>query len=123
MTTADENSFLQEDDENRRKNKLYFALANARSVSAKLPSVVDMFRELDLHFILLTETWLKEDKNSKEELQRLSDSARIGMIHRHRRGKGGGGVAIAFDEGKISLKRSTGFHYTSNVQPSIPSEE
>ena len=102
---SDREILLQEENDSRRTNKLNFALANARSVSAKIPSLVDMFAELGLHFVLLTETWLKPGKSTKTELERLSDSAGIGMVHRHRCGKGGGGVAIAYDREKICLKK------------------
>ena len=52
-------SFYNEDtNEYSRSNKLNFALSNARSVIAKLDSLVDMFSELNLHFMLITETWL-----------------------------------------------------------------
>ena len=102
-------SFYNEDETINRTNKINFALANARSVAAKIPSLIDMFRELNLHFVLLTETWLRSNVVTKEEIERLSEAENIGMICKNRDGRGGG-VAVAFDQTTASFKK---FHVTN----------
>ena len=96
-------SFYDEDDD-PRKNKLNFALSNARSVAAKIPSLVDMFTELNLNFLMLTETWLQQSRATEEEMERLLQGHGIGMISRSR-GSRGGGVAVAFRTTDTSLKK------------------
>ena len=81
-----------------------FALSNTRSLVAKLPSMIDMFRELNLHFLMLAETWMKSNESTREELLRLSESANINLVYKNRPSRGGG-VAIAYNSNKISMKK------------------
>ena len=97
-------SFYNVDSSEQRSNKLNFSLANARSLTAKLPSLVDMFGELDLHFGMITETWFRNNKWTQDELLRLSEALGIKMISKNRKGRGGG-VAIAYNSNKITLKK------------------
>ena len=60
-----------------------FALANARSVAAKLPSLIDMFVELDLNLVMLTETWFyKSDRQLKQSLTEIRDEAGLVLIRK-----------------------------------------
>ena len=70
-TEDDETSMSEQilnNDSDQRINIFNFALVNARSVAAKLPSLVDMFTELDLSVVLLTETWFRTNKETRDEL-------------------------------------------------------
>ena len=85
-------------------NKLAFAVANARSISAKINSLVDLFEEADLMFACLSETWLVDGRKHDHEMRELVEGRNISMITRNR-GIRGGGVAIAYDDRKMQLKR------------------
>ena len=77
-------------------NEICFSLSNARSLANKMDSLVDMFREKDLHFALINETWFQYNKQMKRELQDIECAEKIDFICKNR-GRRGGGVAIAFD--------------------------
>ena len=84
-----------------------FVVTNARSISAKTQSIVDNFRELDLHFMLVSETWLRNGKNATEVEEKLHDYG-LKMISKNR-GSRGGGVAIIFDTNRMVLKEAFAF--------------
>ena len=50
----------------------------------------------------MTETWLKSDNETKKEIATISRVEKIGILTRNRNGRGGG-VALAFDERKVSM--------------------
>ena len=84
-------------------NEICFSLSDARSLANKMDSLVDMFREKDLHFALINETWFQNNKQMKRELQDIECAEKIDFICKNR-GRRGGGVAIAFDSALASFK-------------------
>ena len=84
-------------------NVFNFAFTNARSISAKIISLLDCFRNLNTHFIAVCETWLKNNRDHKELITDLLDSEKIGTIKKNRAGRGGG-VAIFYDTSLMDLK-------------------
>ena len=80
------------------------AVVNARSVSAKIGSLIDMFCDLDLFFACISETWLKDNDTLYSNIADLEEAHGITMITRSRRARGGG-VAIAYKKDKMKLKR------------------
>ena len=88
----------------RRKNLFNIATANARSVELKLDSLFDMIYNYDLNAVLLTETWIKIDKNFERIKEEIRMNRGLDIICYNRPGKrNGGGVAIVFDPSKIKL--------------------
>ena len=63
--------------------------------------------ELELHFSLVTETWFSNAKKVKDELLEVENGQNIGFICKNRKGKRGGGVAIAYNKSKMCLKKYT----------------
>ena len=57
----------------------------------------------ELNAAILTETWFVEGHSLRTELDDMEYAENIGMVLRNR-GKRGGGVVVAFDKAKISLK-------------------
>ena len=49
-----------------RRNKMNFALANVRSLIPKMDSLIDYFNEYDPTFCMITETWIKNNKELLE---------------------------------------------------------
>ena len=95
----DENDLdsLNENATDVNKNEtLYFASTNARSLPPKITSMIECFRELDLAFFAITETWLKNDESTKLSLEELNQNEKIRLLTRNR-GSRGGGVAVAYD--------------------------
>lgn len=88
------------------RNPLFFAIINARSVSAKIASLVDTFNNLELGFACISETWLRTSPSLDVNLADLEESHSISLIVRNRNGRGrGGGVGIAYNSRKLKLKR------------------
>ena len=83
--------------------KFRMITANARSLPSKIDSLVDYFDELDLHAAALTETWLTDRREHTEGENDIAERENIRLIKKNRRTRGGG-VAIAFDNRKLSLK-------------------
>ena len=96
---SDNSSF---DNNNNKFVKMLYASTNARSISAKIPSVVEYFEESDLTFMTVTETWLTKSREDKEKLDELKESNSINFISKHRPTRGGG-VSIIFDSRRITL--------------------
>ena len=84
-------------------NPLNFAVINARSLYNKAESLVDLFSESDLHLATVSETWLKDNKHTTLSVADLALGKNIQLLVKNRRTRGGG-VAIAFDDMKMSLK-------------------
>ena len=89
-----------------------FATTNARSLPPKIVAMIECFRELDLSFFTITETWLLSNSQTAKEINDLAQSENISLLTRNRSGRGGG-VAVAFDSTKMTLKteRLTGNDY------------
>ena len=94
-------SFNQAAKNNR--NDLRFSLSNARSLAKKITSLVDLFREKSLHFAMVTETWLRNNRETQNKLLDIKHAEKIEVICKNR-GRRGGGVAIAFDSTVSSFK-------------------
>ena len=88
---------------NRAENKINYLLANARSLSNKFDSLVDKFRELDLEFAMINETWLKNDRDTEAAIKDIKDNENLEIIKKNRQSRGGG-VAIIFDNTRMNLK-------------------
>ena len=86
-------------------NEFNFILANARSLPSKMNSLIDCFNELDLHCALLCETWFKTSKASVAELKEVENGEQVALICKNRPRKRGGGVAIAYNQAKMTMKR------------------
>ena len=86
-----------------RHNLLNFMYTNARSLSPKMDSLIEMFDNLDLHFAAVSETWMSDDRRYENNLRKLEGKENLSMIARNRTGRGGG-VAIIFNKSKINLK-------------------
>ena len=65
--------------------------------------MVECFRELDLSFFSITESWLKNDAQTKKEIDCLRTVENIEMIVKNRQRRGGG-VLLAFDRDKANFK-------------------
>ena len=63
--------------------------------------------ELDLQFSMITETWFTNNKNVQNEIDEVESGQNIGLVCKNRKGKRGGGVAIAFNKIKMNLKKYT----------------
>ena len=66
--------------------------------------------ELRCEFVMVTETWFKGSRKLNAELEDIKSATGIRLLCRHRpvrgsRGVVGGGVAIAFNNTRCSLKR------------------
>ena len=93
----------------RKRNnlKLNIATANARSVELKLPSLIDMFTESELHIVLLTETWIKTNCNYDRIKEDLVMNYGLDIFVYNRPGsRRGGGVAIVFNPKYVKLKEN-----------------
>ena len=86
----------------RDNNILKFVVTNARSLAPKFASLILNFRELDLDFATVSETWHRVgDRKTKNKY--LDEG--FSIIERPRSTRGGG-VAVVFNGDKIQLKQS-----------------
>lgn len=110
------NSSACNPDESRHfnsKNPFNFATINARSLSAKIGSLIDSFVNLELHFACLSETWLRSNESLETNIADLEESHSLSLITRNRSSRGGG-VGIAYNTKKLRLKKvniKTKFEY------------
>ena len=81
-----------------------FATVNARSIMPKIKSFVNMSNNLKLDFCLINETWLSDKTTSRENISDIELGNNIGLIHRNRVGRRGGGVAITYDCQKLPMR-------------------
>ena len=88
------------------KDTLNLACTNARSVVEKVDSLVTLFEEMALHFVLLTETWLTQKHCSRRRMEDLTIGANVSFIRKDR-GSRGGGVAICYNPTRMKLTRFT----------------
>lgn len=85
--------------------ELNCALINCRSLKPKMQSLIETFNMNSLTIALLNETWLyKSDKPVKKIITDMKNEHGYDLIRRDRNSRGGG-VAVAFDSRKISLKK------------------
>ena len=65
--------------------------------------MIENFRELDLTFFAITETWLKNDERMKKEIADMANGENIALLTRNR-GSRGGGTALAYDSTRASFR-------------------
>ena len=110
MTSSDDDSRKSDElctNRTRRikiQNIFNYALTNARSLLPKIDSLVNYFEEYNLSACLISETWMRQDRDTDGILEEVENGAHISMIRRDR-GRRGGGVAIAFDVRKMKLTK------------------
>ena len=89
------------------ENSFRFILTNARSLTPKIDSLLDMFGEMQLSFAAISETWFKGGRQLEGELSDIEQAAGIKFLCRNRDGRSkqrGGGVAIAFRASACNFK-------------------
>ena len=91
-------------------NRIRMATVNVRSIRQKSASFSDLVTTKSLDVVAITETWLK----AKETSAALADITPQGysLIHKPRRGKQGGGVAIMTNN-KFDVSSCKTLQYTS----------
>ena len=89
-------------------NAFNFAYTNARSLPAKITSMIEGFRQLDLHLLTVSETWLKSSRQTTSNLDDMRSSENIGSLVRNRPGRGGG-VGIFYDINRVAMKAAYPF--------------
>ena len=75
---------------------------NARSLSPKIDSLVDMFDTLGIDFAAISETWLEDNERFMKNVRTLENKENLIIISRNRKARGGG-VAIIYNKNKMSL--------------------
>lgn len=90
-----------------KKTSICFALTNARSLWLKVRSLLDCFDEIELSFMIISQTWFYQCEALDKLMQRLESGENISFLNRTRRKKGnqnpGGGISIAFNKNGITL--------------------
>ena len=76
-------------------------------MSNKAKAIAECFSELDLTVLTVTETWLKDGRDIENNAADFEMGTGIAMIHRGRRERRGGGVAILYKKSAINLKKLT----------------
>ena len=102
-----ENTYQNCNSENEpemRCNVLNFLYTNARSLTPKVKSLVELFDNLNLYFAAISETWLVNGRKCDRNVDDLEHGEGLTMIAKNRRSRGGG-VAIIFNKNKMTLKR------------------
>ena len=80
-----------------------FACVNARSLNNKSLSMVNLFEETDLNACALNETWMVDNKDTRQRIEDLNLGENISVVRRDRINRRGGGVAIAYHNKKMNL--------------------
>ena len=109
--TVDDGIFNDENTNNvSDKNSIVinFGITNARSLWSKLFSLYDVFTELNMSFIIVSETWFHQCPALARVICDARNSQGLEMINYMRKPEGrknrGGGVSIIFKKNKVSLK-------------------
>lgn len=95
---------------NKRCFRIQMLVTNARSLAPKIRSLISMFDELDLHFAIITESWLKDGQTLDRDVIDLEYGSELKIIYKNRptRSAGarqvGGGVSIIFNKRKCSFR-------------------
>ena len=85
-------------------------LTNARSLAPKIGSLIEMFDELDLHFAIITESWLKDGQVLNRDVIDLEFGSQLKILYKNRPAKRagartvGGGVSIIYSKNRCSFK-------------------
>ena len=91
-------------------HSLKFLLTNARSLLPKIHSLHTAFKEHQLDFALITESWLKDGAVLNRDIIDLEWGTNLKIVYKNRPKnsaglrKVGGGVSIIYDKSKCSLK-------------------
>ena len=89
---------------------LRMMLTNARSLSPKIHSLITMFDELQLHFAVVTESWLKDGQTLDRDVIDLEYGTDLKIIYKNRptkqasRRRVGGGVSIIYSKARCNLR-------------------
>ena len=87
---------------------LNYINTNARSLRPKITSMIDAFRELDLTFAVVTETWFTDGDRLQKESEDLLLGHGLNCIARNRppgnAGFSHGGVALLYKDAQVSAK-------------------
>lgn len=108
--TNDSNTDDFSDISNTDSFEIRMLLTNARSLSPKIKSLIEMFDELDLHFAVVTESWLKDGEILDRDIIDLEYGTQLKIIYKNRpvRAAGarqvGGGVSIIYSKNKCSFR-------------------
>ena len=97
--TSNSNDLSENDDKSFK-----LACLNSRSLNNKSTSLINIFDETEISVCLISETWLRDSKETKARLDDLEGGEDIALITKNRLGKRGGGVAIAYNKSRINLK-------------------
>ena len=86
-----------------------FIATNARSLAPKISSLMDCFNELDLHFAIVTESWLRDGKQLDAAIVDLNAGCNLDMVTHNRKAKSngrtaGGGIAIVYNKGLLAVQ-------------------
>ena len=93
-------------------------MTNALSIVKKLESIIDMFDDLDLTYMIISETWLTAGPELIKIVDFLEGEGNIKMLNKIRRTRGGG-ISILYKPSKIQVKE---FRFTRNGHEIIAAE-
>ena len=82
-------------------NYMNFALTNARSLPPKINSFVTAFNELDLDFMMVTETWIRNTKATARNINDLNLAENIQLVTKNCGSRGGSLRCIQLAEGHL----------------------
>ena len=92
-----------------KENPFTIINTNARSLTPKISSFIDCFKELDASVAVVTETWLADGPSLAEDVDDLLHGTGIALLTRNREpavnGVCHGGVAIAYRAANVTLKK------------------
>ena len=107
-TTFNELSNNKSDSIKTRAVSFRSIVTNARSLTPKIHDLIINFEELDLNVAIISESWLKEGKKLRNDLDDLEFGSNLRTIHKSRKSRrgrtAGGGICIIFNKSKIHLK-------------------
>ena len=86
----------------KRISSFNSAVTNTRSLTPKITSVDEIFKELDLSVMAVTETWLSGGPVQEKAFDTFENDYGIRILNRNRRTRGG--VAILYRSLQIGLK-------------------
>ena len=82
----------------KKPNKITYAITNVRSLLPKIDSLINCFEEHELTFSIITETWLRADRETMSVLEEVENGAYMELIRKNRGTR-------AFDTRKARLKK------------------
>ena len=108
LSTTASSSEDEDKHEEERPINFSYGLTNARSLWQKRHCLYEYMKELDLAFTIVTESWFYECEALKTIESDAANGHAISLINKCRVKRSssnpGGGVCIAFQRGRISLK-------------------